>query len=424
MRTKTSLPISSRRGAARISAVWMIVAIVLMFVALGYAYIAQSDASGVETSYNKAVAEKAEADARFEGSAAEMADRSEILGFTTDFATIPSNVEAAKGALEAAKAAFPDMGGVTTFEAALPEMTKAYQAKVAQIAELNKSIETLRGEVAAERTAKSEIEAAKDERIATLTQEKTDLEDSLKSEITRLEDATAEQRSKLDGKTDEVTQLSDNVRLGARALEESKKSNASQQANINRVLNDIERRSEKPDGEISAVLSAYDMGIINLSASDRLSEGVVFNIVSGRPGADITKPKAKCRVTNVGVKFSEVEVYDVADPLGQPVVQGDLIYNSLYEAKGQRNAVFAGNITGSYNKPELLLLFKEIGINVQDELSNTTNFLIVGGPMFVDEEGEPLEEPLQPESLPVYTEAIDRGVAIIPVRDVLQYFRR
>jgi hypothetical protein len=424
MRTKTTLPISSRRGAARISAVWMIVVIVLMFVALGYAYIAQSDASGVETSYSEAVAQKEAADARFEASAAEMAARSEVLGFTTDFATVPSNVDAAKASLAAATEAFPDMGGVTTFEAALPEMTKAYQAKIAQIAELNTTITSLRGEIAAERTAKSELETAKNERIATLTQEKTDLEDGLKSEITRLEDVTAEQRSKLDGKTDEVTQLSDDVRLGVRALDESKKSIASQQANTNRLLQDIKKRAEKPDGEISAVLSAYDMGIINLAASDRLSEGVVFDIVSGRPGSDITKPKAKCRVTNVGVKFSEVEVYDVADPLGQPVVQGDLIYNSLYEAKGERNAVFAGNITGSYNKPELMLLFKEIGINVQDELSNTTNFLIVGGPMFSDEEGEPLEEPLQPESLPVYTEAIDRGVAIIPVRDVLQYFRR
>ena len=424
MRTKTSLPISSRRGAARISAVWMIVAIVLMFVALGYAYIAQDDAAAVQNSYQQAVADKAEADSRFEESAGKIADRSRILGFTTDAATIPSNVEAAQSALAAAKDVFPDMGGVETFEQALPEMTKAYQAKLAQIAELNASIDNLTTQRDAERTAKTELAAEKDALIATLTQEKTDIEDSLKSEVSRLEDATAELRSKNDSKVAEVTQLSDNVRMSARALDESKKAATSQQANINRTLNDIKRRSEKADGEISAVLSEYSMAIVNLSASDRLSEGVVFNIVSGRPGADVTSPKAKCIVTNVGTKFSEVEIFDVQDPLGQPVVQGDKIFNSLYEAKGERNAVFAGSITGSYNKPELLLLFKEIGINVQDQLSNTTNFLIVGGPMFVDEEGEPLEEPLQPESLPIYTEAVDRGVAIIPVRDVLQYFRR
>jgi hypothetical protein len=31
---------------------------------------------------------------------------------------------------------------------------------------------------------------------------------------------------------------------------------------------------------------------------------------------------------------------------------------------------------------------------------------------------------MQPESLPVYTQAKDKGVTVIPVRDVLQYFRR
>ncbi|WP_145201253.1 hypothetical protein [Planctomycetes bacterium Poly30] len=398
--------------------------IVLLMFALGYAYIAQNDASIADRAMVTAQQEKMAADKLYEDSSKTIADRSKILGFTTDFATIPSSVEAAEASLENAKATFPDMGGVTTFEAAIPEMTKAYQAKVAQIGELQKTIATLTEQVKAERSAKSELEGQKNEIIATLTQEKTDLEDSLKSEITRLETASSEQRSKLESKTDEVVQVRDEVRLSARALEESQKAMSSTKANYTRKLNDITKRSEKPDGEISAVLSAYDMGIINLKASDRLSEGIVFNIVSGQPGADPSKPKGKARVTNVGTKFSEVEIFDVVDPLGQPVVQGDKIYNALYEPKGERNAVFAGNITGSYNKPELLLLFEEIGINVQNELSNTTDFLIVGGPMFVDEEGEPLEEPLQPESLPVYTEAIDKGVTIIPVRDVLQYFRR
>ncbi|MEM8712595.1 MAG: hypothetical protein AAGG01_16705, partial [Planctomycetota bacterium] len=357
MRTKTSLPISSRRGAARISAVWMIVVIVLLFVALGYAYIAQNDASIVQRTANTAVQEKAAAEKLFTEARTDLSARSEVLGFTTDFATVPSNVDAAKAALEAAKAAFPDMGGVETFEAALPEMTKAYQAKVAQIATLQKSIEELNGKVSAERTAKSELESAKDEIIATLNQEKSDLEDSLKSELARVEDAKSDLNSKLDSKTSELTAKADEARLSARAVEETQKAAASAKANTTRRLNDIKRRAEKADGEISAVLSAYEMGIINISASDRLSEGTVFNIVSGQPGADASKPKAKCLVTNVGVKFSEVEIFDVVDPLGQPVVQGDKLFNSLYERKGQRYAVFAGNITGSYNKPELMLLF-------------------------------------------------------------------
>ena len=114
----------------------------------------------------------------------------------------------------------------------------------------------------------------------------------------------------------------------------------------------------------------------------------------------------------------------MVDPKGQPIVEGDKIYNPLYEPKSKRNAVLAGSIEGIYNKPELVQLFSEIGITVQDELSNTTDYLITGGPIFVDEDGEPLEEPLQVSDLAAYAEAKDRGVLIIPMRDVLQYFRR
>ena len=90
----------------------------------------------------------------------------------------------------------------------------------------------------------------------------------------------------------------------------------------------------------------------------------------------------------------------------------------------QRNAVLAGNISGAYNEAELRTLFSEIGINVQSEISNATDFLITGGPVFNDEDGEPLDTPMPVDQLPVYGEARDLGVEIVSMRDVLQYFKR
>ena len=40
------------------------------------------------------------------------------------------------------------------------------------------------------------------------------------------------------------------------------------------------------------------------------------------------------------------------------------------------------------------LLLEDIGITVQNKLDLTTNYLIVGGPLFYDEEGEPVEDPI------------------------------
>ena len=168
-------------------------------------------------------------------------------------------------------------------------------------------------------------------------------------------------------------------------------------------------------------MSEFGVGFINLSTSDRLSEGTVFRVVSGRPGADTSKAKALCRVTSVGPKFAEVAIYDVADRF-EPVVVEDQIYNPLYEAKGQRNAVLAGNISGAYNETELRTLFAEIGIDIR--ISNATDFLITGGPIRTDEDGEPLEEPVPVDQLPVYGEARDLGITIVSMRDLFQYFER
>ena len=227
----------------------------------------------------------------------------------------------------------------------------------------------------------------------------------------------------MNSSTDRITEVEDEKRATERSLEEEQRNTQSLRGQWTKTRNDIRKRSEKPDGEISAVLPDWGVGFINLASSDRLSEGTVFRIVSGKPGTDLSSAKAYARVVSVGPEFSEVKIYDVADQY-QPVVAGDMIFNPLFEAKGERNAVLAGSISGTYNEPELRLLFDEIGINIQNEISNSTDFLITGGPLFVDDDGEPLEEPMQVDQLPVYGEARDQGVTIVPIRDVLQYFER
>lgn len=423
MRTSTLSPIVSRRGVARVSAVWMIVVVVLLFVVMGYAYIAQDEAAASETARKSAVADKTTADQALLTRTAELAERSGILGFTTDPATIPSNVDTARATLAELKAAFPDMEPVTTFEAAVPSAIQSYQTKLAKIAELEASIQNLTSQLSSERDAKDTLEGEKDTRISDLEQQLADAQETSRSEISRLESTVSDLNSRIRTSSDQIVSLQDEKRTTERTLEEERRNAASTKGQYTKRLNDITRRSEKADGEISAVLPAYGVGFINLSASDRLSEGITFRIVSGKPGADTSVAKARARVINVGPRFSEVEIFDVADAF-QPVVAGDRIYNPLYEKKGERNAVLAGSISGAYNEPELRLLLANIGINIQNEISNTTDFLITGGPLFADEDGEPLEEPLQVDQLPVYGEARDQGITIVPIRDVLQYFEQ
>ncbi|MEM9381577.1 MAG: hypothetical protein AAGB93_16600, partial [Planctomycetota bacterium] len=366
MRIRDLSPNVSRRGAGRVGIIWLIVVGIFAAIGVAFGLLGQDEATKIQKAYDTAVSDRRQSDDALLVKTNELADRSRVLGFTTDAATIPSNVEAANSSLAEFKDAFPDMEPVTTFQAAVPSAIKAYQKRVAEITTLQSRIKDLEGQVSAERDAKSALQTEKDEQIASLQQQLSDEQENSRSEISRLEDANADLSSRYSTSTDQVTQLQDDLRRRDRTIEEKDRNAATTKQQYTKRLNDIERRSEKADGEISAVATEFGVGFINLGTDDRLSEGTVFRIVSGKPGTDISKPKAFARVIDVRPDFSEVEIYEVADRF-QPVVAGDKVYNPLYEPKGERNAVLAGAISGAYNEPELRLLFSEIGINIQNE---------------------------------------------------------
>ena len=125
----------------------------------------------------------------------------------------------------------------------------------------------------------------------------------------------------------------------------------------------------------------------------------------------------------MNAEMSEVKVYDIRDRFDPPT-KGDVIYNPLYDPTGLRNAVLVGRFSGSYNEKELRALLEGININLQAKLDKTTDYLIVGAELYVDEEGEPLDDPLQPSDLPTYKEAEAMGVRIVPLKLVTDYFRK
>ena len=423
MRTKTSFLATSRRGAARVSAVWMIAVIVLLFIVLAYAFIAQGEAAAAQKQLAEAKIDQESAADRRSEAIAEVATRSAILGFTDDAATVPSDVAAAESALEDAKSAFPDTESVKTFQDLVPIVKAAYEGKLETITTLKSQIADLNQEVTAARASTSDVSSEKQATIDDLTKERDDLEAELRGEIDRLTKANEDLRVEVSDLGETITQLTSEKSATEAEVKAIAATLSSTRLRAAERLNDIKKRSEKPDGEITAVDSGFGLGYINLNASDRLSEGTVFSIVSGRPGADKNSPKAMAEVTNVGPERSEVRIYGVVDPLGQPVVTGDKIYNPLYEKKGRRYAVIAGSLAG-YTKPELTALLEEIGITVQEKVNNLTDYMITGGPIFSDASGQPLEAPKPVEDTEVYAAAQDAGVLVIPMKDVLQFFRR
>lgn len=409
---------SSRRGAARISAVWTIVAFVLLFVALGFAYVASDDAANLRRQLETAQAAKVAADDANASEIKKWNEVSTLLGYRGDSTSVPSNLESAREALEAAKAAFPNTDGVKTFQDLLPLTQTAYTTVLGQLNSEKQLNADLSSQVRQSSSALNDVRREKDSSIAELRSELTDAQTTARNEVSTLErDKTnlQQERNRLDA---DIKQRETKLAELDKRIRDTEAQYQSYVRNKTRELNDIRREAQRPDGEVTAVSEALGLVWINLGAGDRLSEGTAFR-VTGKDSDDVVgfievvevqPDRAVCKIVSLTNRF-------------QPIVPTQRIWNDLYEAKGQRYAVLAGRFDGVWNEKEVRLLLDEIGITVQNEIDINTDFLIAGAAKAVEnEEGEQVME--QVADTAAYKDAVSRGLTIISIRDIEQYFRK
>lgn len=412
----------SQRGAARISAVWMIAVIVLFFVALAFGYISQQDLSQAEARLETAQAEEAAAVARADAEAQISLDITKVLGYAPkDEIGARSNLTAANEGLAQLRAAFSDIDeSVTTFEEAVPLIVAQYAAKNREVDTLNGQIATVRNERDAARASLNDVTSQKDAQIQDLQTQLTDATNAARDQQTELEGRIASITS---DRNDRDSQLRD-ARGELQDLERKRLEDRQQATTRFNQLSKIlafTKEPSKPDGVILAVSDELSLAWINLGRTHRLRRGMRFEVISGDPTSD--RVKGLVEVTNVDETRAEVRVIETTDRF-DPIVADDAIVNPLFDPTGQRNAVLIGRFSSArFNEKELRLLLHEIGITVQKRVDSDTAYLIVGAELWVDENGEPYEEPVQPSVLPEYKQAQAQGVQIVSIRELESFFR-
>lgn len=413
----------SNRGAARVSAVWIITVGVLFLAALVFAFITQSDLTREADLRAAAEATKVEAEASSQGLAEERRSISQVLGwYNRDSADPSSDLDAVDTALADIRTAFPDIQATDKdIESMLPKVTAAYAARQATIDQLEMRVQSLEGEVAAAQKATTEVTTQKDSVIAGLQQQVADEQQNAADRVQDLERRLTTSQDQLSARDNELrserTSALDAGRDHRREVQRIT-TRVDELAKATRFAR--EPFSELPDGEILSVSSRLPLGWINIGAHDRLSRGMRFEVRSSRPGA--SGVKAWAEVTRVEAERGEVRFLELSDPL-DPVTAGDVIVNPLFDPTGGRNAVLVGRFSGKYNEEDLVALFKRMGIHVQNDVGVTTHFLIVGSELYEDpESGDVLDLPLDPTDLPVFKEAESLGVQIVPIQDVRSFF--
>lgn len=413
----------SKRGAARVNVIWLVVLLVAFFVALGLAYVSNDEAKINLDQASAARQRAAEADQRFEEATRALNTLSTSVGFyPADLATPVTAMEALQQGFEQFRGTFPNMdSGVRTLEEGLRRASAAYLSVTRENQTLKQQLSGAQNEVSTKNSAMVELQGEKDRMIANLQRQLQDATAASESRQRELEDEVGTVRRSLRDRESELTSTRANLQDQARAFSEREKLAQTRMREMGRKLQVFQREPEAADGSVLAVSRDLGLAWINRGERDRMFRGMRFRIVDGAVSSD--RVKAWCEVVRVQDDMAEVLLFDVADRFDPPV-PGDLVYNPLYDPTGPRNAVLVGRFSGSYNERELRALLAQINISVQEQVNETTDFLIVGAEIYTDEFGEPLEDPVSPEDLPEYQEAVAVGVQVVPLRDVRRYFQR
>lgn len=414
----------SNRGAARVSAVWLISVGVVALAAVAFAFIAQSDMAGETQKLGDAQASEAAAVARFEQAAEARREASLLLGWYDRASADPAaNLESGKGALDTLRQHFSDLTATDVdFETVLPKVISAYDQRGGEIAGLQTQILSLKAEVETANSSVAQVQRAKDQIISDLRAQISDEQQNSAERQQELEDRVASVQQQLADSDSEARTLRSSLADQQRTFEDEKRQTDATIVNLRQGMSFASEESKsKPDGKVLEVSSTLPVAWIDLGANQRVARGMRFEVKAGNPGQLVHKAWAE--VTRVDANRAEVAIKDLVDRY-DPVAPGDVVVNELYDAVGTRNAVLAGNFSGQYSRPELIALLDSLGVKVQEDVDYTTHFLIVGSALFNDPEtNEPLDEPLEPSELAVYKRAEAQHVQIVPLGRIRQFFR-
>ena len=409
-----------RRGAAGVSIVWMVSVIVFLLVALGVAFVSADESAKKDEIIASARAEKVAAEAAAETERKRYIALSELVGFSEAGLVAQTDAKQVEEALSNLKSSFPDMddGTVDTVEAAMPKAIEAYNNALTKNRNLAAEVARLQGEVSSRDSQISNLNQTKDSEIDDLRTQLADQKQGSDDRIANLENERENLRNQVKDKDKALKSEQGKLEDLEKEAREAKSRAESRMAEMGSKLAFL-REPELADGAVLAVSTDATLGWIDLGNQNRLARGTKFRVVSGTPGS--TDVKAWAEVLHVKEDMAQVQFFEIRDQFDPPTT-GDVVYNPVYDPKSERYAILLGRFSGTWNKGELSALLTELNITVQDGLDKTTDYVIVGGELYTDEEGEPLEEPLQASELPEYKDAVALGVQVVTLKDIRAYF--
>jgi hypothetical protein len=155
------------------------------------------------------------------------------------------------------------------------------------------------------------------------------------------------------------------------------------------------------DGTVVRSVAGEDIVYISLGEKDNIRPGMTFSVYSRVRGIPADgEGKATIRVVDVFETTSQCDV--TSKTRGDPIIEGDIIANPVYDRNRQLTFVVAGDFDldydGNIEDPggeQVARLIEDLGGTVADEVDTTTDFVVLGEipePPLIEEEGEAAED--------------------------------
>lgn len=175
----------------------------------------------------------------------------------------------------------------------------------------------------------------------------------------------------------------------------------------------VKRVTEAPDGKVLASDPKTGMVMIDVTSQNQLRRGTRFKVYETGKG-NVKIHKGWITVIDTGPTMSEARVDESVPGVGA-IGSGDWLFNPYFEKEGKTRFVFLGQLPGRYSRETAEGILRNFGAQVEAAVTTHTDFLVLGEKE--DPEGEPLESSAD------YRNAVLWGVEIIRARDLAPFLQ-
>lgn len=261
-------------------------------------------------------------------------------------------------------------------------MEGAMSRMLNDIGRLATEIERLQAAAATEKAGFQAALAAKDQTIARLQSEKSAVETAKSQLEARLNQDVARAEDEMRAAREALATAQSEHKVAIQKMETEV---AARESMVQR-LKEREKMVQQPigpDGSVLAVSADQGLAYIDRGKRHHLVPGTTFDVYTLGKGAQKVH-KGTLVVLDVDSTQARARISSLADP-ARPIVSGDMIESLTYNPDEELHVFLLGR-TRKYGKADAAARLRQLGVVVDDAVGVDTTYLVLGDPMNADED--------------------------------------